>query len=252
VPDILPEVLRLISILSAVQMVVGLAISASLVVILQDWRWSLFSLLAQYVLAGLLLGTSVLLNLAIIKILVGAIATLILYWTARSTSLPLPTQVADDGTPLYPQLVESMGLPLRFLILTLGALVIVALQIRFPIPGVTNYVNAGAYWLLGMGLITVMLTKEPFQMGMGILLFQSGFELFYTALEPALVIIGLTGIVTLMTALLISYLTAARMIPLLEQRRTASGSFNALGQAVSTLNRTEETSLAVGTEERAA
>lgn len=245
-PDIFGEILRIfsishvlqvLSILSSVHTVVGLAICASLIVILEDWRWSLLLLLAQYILAGLLLSSTVLPRLAVIKILVGAIATLTLYWTARFTTLTPSTraELAAQGAVLKPPAASTMGRPLRSLTVVLGALVISALQVRFPIPVASVYVSAGAYWLLGMGLVIMMLTQEPFKIGLGLLLFQSGFDLFYTALEPGLVVIGLSGLVTLLTALLIAYLTSAEMIPWLEKQGLDLRSAAALDEAIRVL-----------------
>jgi hypothetical protein len=213
------HLLQVLSALPAAHVVVGLAVSASLVVILEDWRWSLLCLLAQYVLAGLLLSAEVLPSLALIKILVGAIATLSLYWTARAITLSVSAKALSGGEIQPAQVLSaaSMRRPLRALAVVMAALAVSALQVRFPIPTAPAYVNAGAYWLLGMGLTIMMLTQEPFKMGMGLLMFQSGFELLYTSLEPSLVVTGLTGLVTLLTSLLIAYLTAAKMMPWLEQ-----------------------------------
>ncbi|NOZ06257.1 MAG: hypothetical protein GXP41_07910 [Chloroflexi bacterium] len=225
------EILHFFSLLSEVQLIVGLAISTSAIAILRDWRWNLFFLLVQYILAGLLISSSVLLSIALIKILMGAITTLILYWTARSVAVSR----AGRGEEKSPVLADGMGLPLRFLSVLLGALVITTLQVRYPVPAVDSFINAGTYWLLGTGLVIIMLTKEPFRMGLGILLFQSGFELLYVVLEPSLVVIGLTGGITLLTALLISYLTTANMVPWSDERVPEPHSMRAVDEAIRTL-----------------
>ncbi len=225
------EILHLFSLFSEVQLIVGLAISTSAIAILRDWRWNLFFLLAQYILAGLLVSSSVLFSIALIKILMGAITTLILYWTARSVAVSR----AGTGDEKSLGLSDRMGLPLRFFSVVLGALVITTLQVRYPVPEVDSFINAGTYWLLGTGLLIIMLTKEPFRMGLGILLFQSGFELLYVVLEPSLVVIGLTGVITLLIALLISYLTTANMVPWTDDGVPESASVRAVEEALQTL-----------------
>jgi hypothetical protein len=44
---------------------------------------------------------------------------------------------------------------------------------------------------------------------MGLLSIMAGFELFYTAVEPTLTIVGLLGLTNLILALAIAYLTTA-------------------------------------------
>ena len=82
----LPDVLAKLSFLTTTPAIVGLAITASLIVILSDWRFALAALSVQYVLVGLLLTRFIQPQVAVIKVLVGALVCVILYLTARLAS----------------------------------------------------------------------------------------------------------------------------------------------------------------------
>jgi hypothetical protein len=49
------------------------------------------------------------------------------------------------------------------------------------------------------------------QVGIGLLTFLSGFDLFYVALEPSLAVAGLMGAVNLLVALAVAYLRVAEV-----------------------------------------
>ena len=79
----LPDVLAKLSFLTTTPAIIGLVITASLIVVLRDWRLSLAALAVQYVLMGLLLTRLIRPRVALIKVLIGALVCVILYLTAR-------------------------------------------------------------------------------------------------------------------------------------------------------------------------
>jgi hypothetical protein len=59
----------------------------------------------------------------------------------------------------------------------------------------------GAFSVILLGLINAALAENPLKVGLGLLSILAGFELFYTAVEPTLTIVGLLGLTNLFLAL---------------------------------------------------
>jgi hypothetical protein len=60
--------------------------------------------------------------------------------------------------------------------------------------------------LAGLGVLLIGIGETPMQVGLGLLTFLSGFDLFYVALEPSLAVAGLLGGVSFLIALAAAYL----------------------------------------------
>lgn len=187
-----------------------------------DWRLGLIAQLVQSVGVGLLLSHAVLPQLAMLTPLVGASACLVLYWTGRRLSRELERR-GRSGTWLGGSSDAStpMSLPLRVLTLLFWALGVSTLSARFVLPEVPVAFNVAAYWLVGMGLLAIILTRDPFKTGLGLMTFSNGCELIYLLFDPGLLVMGLVGIGTILTALAASYLTVARRAELLFQPEPA-------------------------------
>jgi len=214
----LSEVIARLSFLTASPAVVGLVVTASLIIVVRDWHISLSALLAQYLLVGFLLTRLITPEVATVKTLVGALICPILYLTARRVrwgrqsskdgSSPLPT-----GWEVFP-----VGLPFRLLAVVLTGLVSSSLLNSYPLPEVPRDIGFASYWLALIGLLAMILTEEPLKAGLGLLTFMAGFELFYAALESGLSVVGFLGIVNLFMALAIAYLASAREMALVEEQ----------------------------------
>jgi hypothetical protein len=213
----LPDVLAQLSFLTTKAAIVGLVITASLIVVIRDWRFLLTALLGQYVLLGLLLTRLIRPQVAVIKVLIGALVCVVLYLTARLGS------VSEEGSVLEQEGAEDSRSPLRaikreasladFAFHLLAALfvgfVAYSLSKRYPLPEIPPDIGLACYWLASLGLLVLMLTEEPLKAGMGLLTLITGFELFYSALEHSLSVTGFLGIANFLIALAITYLTAA-------------------------------------------
>lgn len=197
----LSEVLDQLQFITRELAIVGLFVTGGLMVLARDWRASLLSLLGQYMLAGLVLSRLVLPEVALIKILIGALICPMLYLAARSgRALSGP---ARNG-------VFPAGLTFRLLAVTLIALLAVALNRGYPMPSIPAEVGLGCYWLLLNGLLILMLTEEPIKAGQGLLTLIIGFELFYTPIEPSLALVWSWAVINLLLTLAIAYLAVAR------------------------------------------
>jgi uncharacterized membrane protein YedE/YeeE len=83
---------------------------------------------------------------------------------------------------------------------------------RHPLPEVPTDVTLACYLLAGLGLLLLGMSESPMQVGIGLLTFMSGFDLFYVALEPSLAVAGLFGAVSFLIALAAAYMRTAQVI----------------------------------------
>ena len=179
-------------------LVIGIVVTASLVVLVLDWRWTLVALLTQYTLAGIILSNVQSSPIAGAYTLAGVIACSILYLTARQYRFTVPARRRT-----------SSDLFLRLLAIALAAVGLYGLPIQLLSNVAPVEVLQAALWLIVMGLLVIGLARTPMRTGVGLLTFQTGFELFYANLDSSLLVTGLLGIITILLALAISYLALA-------------------------------------------
>jgi hypothetical protein len=195
--------------------------AAVVVVVVGDWRVSVLALTLQYLLAGLLLVDVLDPRLAIIKLFIGLFICLIWYITARQVSwgrLPVDitkaeaVQLRDERQIRFGSFLLPTSLPFRLFLALMMALVVWVLAQRpeYRLPVVPEHINLAIFSLAGMGLLGASLTSEPLKAGMGLLMFLSGFELLYSALDQSAAMLALLSAVELAVTLVLAYLTQAR------------------------------------------
>ena len=197
--------------------VLGLFLTGALIVLVRDWRITLMALLGQYVVVGVILSRLVLPEIALIKVLIGALICPMLYLAARQSgwgmfSLPqilerLPRRGYSENGGLA---VFRVGLSFRALTVALVLVLAIVINHTYPLQGIPPDVGLGCYWLILTGLLVLMLTEEPLKAGPGLLTALSGFELLYTPLELSLTVVFLWAVIVLLVALSIAYLAASR------------------------------------------
>lgn len=215
----LPELVEQLSLVVTTFAMVAVMITAGVMVVIKDWRASLLALVIQYVVMGLLLTSEIRMELAVIKTLVGAILCLILYMTARHVEWGRPTSppspAAEAGAlsePSASQWTLPTELPFRFLAALLVVVAAYGGASTYPMPAVSEAIGLSVYAMAALGLLAMGLTDEPLKAGLGLLTFVSAFELFYTVLEPSLIVVGFLGLANFLIALAIAYLTVARTV----------------------------------------
>lgn len=213
----LPEIAEQLSSFVTASAAVSVMLTAGVIVVIKDWRASLLAMVIQYVIVGLLLMSAIRMELALIKTLVGALLCVILYMTARRVEWgrPPPRSVQEEeknesaGAPAS-QWTLPTELPFRFLAALLVLVAAYGGATSFPLPDVSEAIGLAAYILAALGLLAMGLTDEPLKAGLGLLTFFAAFELFYTVLEPSLIVVGFLGLSNFLIALAIAYLTVAR------------------------------------------
>jgi hypothetical protein len=81
------------------------------------------------------------------------------------------------------------------------------------VPEGAAHLEAAIVGLAGLGLVGLAASAEPLPAGVGLLLFLSGFALFYSMVDPSLVMVVALVVLQLTVALVVAYLAQARAWP---------------------------------------
>ena len=210
--DALQDLLAALVSLSYLELMLGLLITGAVILILGDWRMNLWALMAQFVLVGVLLARVIPLRVALIKVIIGSMACVILYLTARRVHWG--KEMAENHRHREPSLAGreafSMNLWFRLPVALLAAVVSYTLGSRHPFVDQPYGISEACYWLVGVGLLIVVLARDPFKVGLGLLTFQAGFGILLATFEKSLSVAALVGMVNLLIALAVAYLTATQ------------------------------------------
>lgn len=192
----------------------GLLVSASLLVIANSWRLKLAALAVQYVCVAALLTQIVIWQVVLVRLIVGAGIVGILTLTSRELTGRYPwPQGAPPAAPL-PALSAfwksefTSDFPFRVVVVAL-AIVVAGSLAGLPnavLQGLTPGVKMAGYLLCGLSLLSLGLSEEPLRAGLSLLTLLSGFELLYVVVEPSLAILALLAAVDFGVALAVSYL----------------------------------------------
>lgn len=184
-------------------MISGLLLLTSVgLLVSRDWRVGLGFLGLQYVAVFWLTSQHWPMSMAAIKLVTGwmAIATL------GITRLNL--KQAEEGTKqTWPQ-----GRLFRIFTAGIVAIIVFAAApgVEETIPGIGMPVISGSLILMGMGMLHLGMTIEPFRVILGLLTVLAGFEALYAALESSILVAAMLSIVNLGLALVGAYLLSAR------------------------------------------
>jgi hypothetical protein len=183
--------------------VVGfILITAGGLLVSRDWRLELGLLGAQYLGVFWLTSQHWPISMAAIKLVTGwmVIATL------GITRLNLKDAV-EDSHPFWPQ-------GRLFRMITGGIVTIIVItaapSVEEIIPGIGLPVISGSLILMGLGMLHLGMTAQPFRIILGLLTVLSGFEALYAALESSILVAAMLSTVNLGLSLVGAYLLTAR------------------------------------------
>jgi hypothetical protein len=164
----------------------------------RDWRLELGLLGLQYVGVFWLTDQHWPVSMAAIKLVTGwmAIATL------GITTLNLK-DAANADEEFWPQ-----GRLFRLFAAGIVTVIVVtaAPRVETIIPGIGLPVISGGLILMGLGLLLLAMTAQPFRVILGLLTVLSGFEAVYAALESSILVAAMLSVVNLGVALVGAYL----------------------------------------------
>lgn len=182
--------------------VIGLVLATSAgLLISRDWRLELGLLGIQYLGVFWLTNQHWPISMAAIKLVTGwmAIATL------GMTRLNLK-DTDSDGEEFW-----SQGRLFR--IFAAGSVTVIVLaaapSMEKIIPGIGLPVITGSFILIGLGMLHLGMTIQPFRVILGLLTVLSGFEALYAALESSILVAAMLATVNLGLALVGAYLLTA-------------------------------------------
>jgi hypothetical protein len=207
------DLLSRISAWAAMPAVIGILVTAGLLVISRDWRVSVAALAVQYFFVVLLLTRLIRLEIAAVKGLTGWMICTVFYLTERQAA-ELERAPVDEPTPSsrrWQWWIMSTRASFYLLVVILIDVVAYTAALNIPLPEIPPDITLACYLLTGLGLLLLGLSDAPLQVGLGLLTFLSGFDLFYVALEPSLVVAGLLSALSFVIALAMSYLRAAQI-----------------------------------------
>jgi hypothetical protein len=189
-----------------------LAVSAVMVALVRNWRIALPVMILQYLAVGILLARVIEPSVALIKPLAGAIVCFALSIAAQRAD----SVRAERGESIARERLAQPNwhrLPAQLLLRAIVAILVLTAAfgaaIRFPLPTAARELGLSAYVLIGFGLLVAATAHEALNVGLGLLMLLSGFELAYTPLEPSIGVSVLLGLTTLLVGAALSYLTLA-------------------------------------------
>jgi hypothetical protein len=202
--------------LSATPAVIGVFVTAGLLVVSQDWRLNLIALAVQYFFVALLMTQVIRLEMAAVKALIGWLICLAFYLTEQQAKSLTRASGERSDLSLQGWFAARLhgwrrqGISVRaafgFLATVMVAVAAYAVASAIPISQVPEEFALACYSLSGLGILLLGLSQDPLRVGVGILMFLSGFDLLYVALEPSLVVTGLLGSISFVVALGMAYL----------------------------------------------
>jgi hypothetical protein len=200
--------------------------AAFVAVIAWDMRLALPALLVHYLFTGLLVVEVLDPRLAVVCTLAGVFVVAVLFVTAWQVNWGRPPGglTAGEAARLGLSRRRSLG---RFTLtdqnlLRLGlAVVAVAVttwlaqrgDVLPVIPGEMDYLVLAVIGLVGLGLVGLASSPEPLFSGVGLLLFLSGFGLYYGFLDQSILMTVALVAASLVVALVVAYLAQARYLP---------------------------------------
>jgi len=170
-----------------------------------NWRTSIWLLSIQYVGVFLLISLSWRIEMAVVKLLAGWFAGAIL-----GMAIDAHIDIEFDQE-LHGDKSEASWPTGRFFRTFAAALLWLAIWLMATnlikwMPGVTLLQLLGGLVLLGLGILHLGLTADPFRVAIGLLTVLGGFEILYATVEKSTLVAGLLAVINLGLALTGAYL----------------------------------------------
>jgi len=189
--------------LSGYVSVVAVFIMALILVVVDDRSLIVVALAILYLFVSLLFTNVLAPQIAGIKLIV-----YIVVWIIIFVGVQQKARKYDNNSNEMGRLIVSAEI--RFRVFAVIAAGLVGWQLvetgKLPFPIVSEPVTLSATQLVCQGLILLAIARQPLKIGIGILVMFSGFGLLYSAVEPALMVVGMLGLVDIAVALVICYL----------------------------------------------
>lgn len=173
-------------------------VTAAGLFISRDWRFELGLLGLQYLGAFWLISQHWPISMAAIKLVTGWMAIVTLGMTRLNIK-----NIDEKSDRLWPQ-----GWFFRLFAASIVSVIVITISPRVEdiIPGIGLPVITGSLILLGIGMLQLGMTAQPFRVILGLLTVLSGFETIYAALESSVLVAAMLSVVNLGLSLVGAYL----------------------------------------------
>lgn len=180
-----------------------LVVTSTGLLIGQRWRVSLGMLAFQYLGIFLLVLQSWPIEMAIVKLVAGWIATAVI------GLMILSVRSEFEKDELWPAGRLFRLVMVLLVIITIWSITPSVIDI---LPGVETEQLTGGMLLIGMGLLHLSLISQPLRVILGLFTVLGGFEIIYAANEGSILVAGILAGINLTFALVGSYLLSAQII----------------------------------------
>lgn len=184
---------------------ISLFICASAIIVIPAKRWVLGLLAFQYVGVFLLVSFSWPLEIAVVKLVAGWMATAILFLAYSDT----PSSIGEDRLAANIPATFFMGFAALLIGLSMYSLMPEAL--RWFLSASPQQVLGGV-WLLGLGTMQLSFSQQDTRIVIGLLTVISGFEILYATLEASVFMTGLLALLNISLAFVGAYLQMASSV----------------------------------------
>ena len=165
-------------------------------------RWMTGLLAFQYIGVFLLVSVSWPMEIAVVKLVAGWMASAVLFLTYQS-------MIGADTESLFAAVPPGTTFKgFAALLVGLSVYSLVPLALRWFL-GATSQQVLGGFWLVGLGLLQLILSRDSLRIIIGLLTVISGFEILYATLEASVLMTGLLAILNIGFAFLGAYLLMA-------------------------------------------
>ena len=179
-----------------------IVMAAMMILIFRDWRLTAIALAVQYLGAFVLVSLSWPLGMAVVKLIVGWMATAAVAFSWQATDAhnqpSTETSITDSTSSLLFR--GAAGL----LIVLLNFALTPSLQTNV-FPQVDLVIIQGGVMIMGMALMQLGINSDPYLVIISLLSFLLGFEIIHAALEVSTLLTGLFVLVNLGLALVGAY-----------------------------------------------
>lgn len=156
----------------------------------------------QYIGVFLLVSISWPLEIAVVKLVAGWMASAVLFLTYQNLPGPIVENRIDVNLP------GTFFKGFAALLIGISVYSLGPTALRWFL-GATLQQVLGGLWLLGLGLLQLLLIRDSLRIIIGLLTVISGFEILYATLEASVLMTGLLAILNIGFAFLGSYLLMA-------------------------------------------
>ena len=173
-------------------------ITSTSLLLTTHWRWCIGALAIQYIGVLILVSQELPLGLAIIKLIAG--------WMSAAVLGLSQMELKETAGPTERR--ASSGRVFKLLAACMVLLIALSLSstVSLWLPGLPTYSIQAGLVLIGIALLMLGMTSQPFQVAIGLLTLLSGFETLYAGVAPSILVAGLLAAINLGISLAGSYL----------------------------------------------